>query len=221
MNIELDRFVYSVSHDISAPLKSILGLVSISRLTDKTNDHRQQFELIEKSANKLEHFVSEVLDYSRNKRSEVVVENVNIKELAQEVYGDLKFVNGYDDTKLDLDGITHDFIETDKMRLQIILLNIFSNAIKFKQRNIHSLIKVTTSRNSDRFTLSIADNGQGIQPQYLAQIFNMFFRGTDRSYGAGLGLYIAQESARVVNANITVESQYGSGSTFMITFAKF
>jgi signal transduction histidine kinase len=221
MNSELDRFVYSVSHDISAPLKSILGLVNISKLTDKTGDHRQQFELIETSANKLEHFVSEVLDYSRNKRSEVVVEDVNVKMLAQEVYDNLKFMKGFGEIQLDLTGITTETITTDRRRLQIILQNVFSNAIKFKQHYTESFIRVNTARNNGRLILSVEDNGQGIEPQYLEQIFQMFFRGTDRSHGAGLGLYIAQEAARLVHAEITVESEFGKGSTFKIAFAKF
>ena len=68
-NSELDRFVYSVSHDLSAPLKSILGLVYISRMTNEENEHRQHFDFIEKSVHKLETFVSEVLDFTRNRRT--------------------------------------------------------------------------------------------------------------------------------------------------------
>jgi signal transduction histidine kinase len=221
MNSELDRFVYSVSHDISAPLKSILGLVNISKLTDKTPEHRRQFELIETSAYKLEHFVSEVLDYSRNKRSEVVVEDVNVKTLAQEVYDNLKFMKGFDEMHLDLTGITVESMTTDRRRLQIILQNLFSNAIKFRQSYLQSFIKVITIRDNDLLILSVQDNGQGIERQYMQQIFDMFFRGTDRTHGAGLGLYIAQEAARLVDAEITVASEYGKGSTFTIAFAKF
>ena len=221
MNVELDRFVYSVSHDISAPLKSILGLVTISRLTNNQSDHRQQFELIEKSVHKLEHFVSDVLDYSRNKRSELVLEELNLKSLAQEVYDDLKFVNGFNDMQFDLAGIKHETIATDARRVKIILQNIFSNAIKFRQRRAKSYIKVSTLRSSEHLILSITDNGQGIEPEYLPQIFNMFFRGSEKSQGAGLGLYIAQETAKVINAKITGESKFGNGSVFSITFKKF
>jgi signal transduction histidine kinase len=221
MNAELDRFVYSVSHDISAPLKSILGLVNISKLTNKEGDHRNYFNLIEKSVNKLEHFVSDVLDYSRNQRTEITEEELHVRALAVEVFDDLKFMNGFNEMRLDLSGITREIISTDKTRLKIILQNLFSNAIKFRQSHIESFIKVSTVQHVGQLILIVSDNGQGISREYLPNIFNMFFRGSDKSHGAGLGLYIAQETARVIGANITVESNVGHGTAFTITFLKF
>src|ERR1044071_4257575 len=144
VNKELDRFVYSVSHDLSAPLKSILGLVHISRLTNQQNEHRRQFDLIEKSVNKLEHFVSEVLDYSLNKRTEIVVENIDLKTLAHEVYDNLKFTQGFNEVYFDFGDIKHDEASTDRSRLKIILQNIFSNAIKFRRNHQQSIVKVST-----------------------------------------------------------------------------
>ena len=135
VNSEMDRFVYSVSHDLSAPMKSILGLVSISRITNDQGDHRKQFDLIEKSVNKLEAFVLEVLDFSRNKRTEVHKVEIDVKELCQEVFEDLKFMDGVQDLEIDLNGIETTTVVSDRVRLKIILRNIISNAIKFRRRN--------------------------------------------------------------------------------------
>jgi signal transduction histidine kinase len=220
MNKELDRFVYSVSHDLSAPLKSILGLVYISRLTNQQAEHRRQFDLIEKSANKLEHFVSEVLDYSLNKRTEIVVEDIDLKSLAHEVYDNLKFADGFSEVHFDFGDITHESISTDRSRLKIIFQNIFSNAIKFRRNHQQSVVKVSTEVHNESLMISIADNGQGIGREYVPRIFDMFFRGTDRAYGAGLGLYIAQEAAKAINARITVKSEYGEGSVFNVEFIR-
>jgi len=218
VNSEMDRFVYSVSHDLSAPMKSILGLVKISRLTNDHRDHRNQFDLIEKSVNKLEAFVLEVLDFSRNKRTEVHKIEIELKELCQEVFEDLKFMDGMQELDIDLSGIETTTVVSDRVRLKIILRNIISNAIKFRKRNQKAVIKVSTKLKQNKLTLLIEDNGEGIRPEIQSKIFGMFFRGNDRSNGSGLGLYIAMEAARKIDCEISVESEFGRGSEFKVIF---
>ncbi|HMG94158.1 MAG TPA: HAMP domain-containing sensor histidine kinase, partial [Chryseolinea sp.] len=218
VNSEMDRFVYSVSHDLSAPMKSILGLVSISRITNDHRDHRNQFDLIEKSVNKLEAFVLEVLDFSRNKRTEVHKIEIELKELCQEVFEDLKFMDGVQELDIDLNGIETPTVVSDRVRLKIILRNLISNAIKFRKRNQNAVIKVSTKLNHNKLALLIKDNGEGIRPEILPKIFGMFFRGNDKSSGSGLGLYIASEAARKIDCEISVESEFGKGSEFRVIF---
>lgn len=217
-NSELDRFVYSVSHDLSAPLKSILGLVNISRLTNSEIEHRKQFDLIEKSVGKLETFVQEVLDYSRNKRMDVRKETISLKELCQEVFEDLKFMDGVQELEIDLIGIETTKIISDRVRLKVILRNIISNAIKFRKRNMKALIKVSSKSLRNRFLLIIEDNGEGIRSEIQPKIFEMFFRGNEKSNGSGLGLYIAREAARRIDSEILLKSEFGKGSEFTIEF---
>jgi len=218
VNSEMDRFVYSVSHDLSAPMKSILGLVSISRITNDETAHRKQFDLIEKSVNKLEAFVMEVLDFSRNKRTEVHKIEIDVKELCQEVFEDLKFMDGVQELEIDLNGIETTTVVSDRVRLKIILRNIFSNAIKFRKRNQNAAIKVSTKVQENRLALLIEDNGEGIKPEIQSKIFDMFFRGNEKSSGSGLGLYIAIEAARKIDCEISVESEFGKGSAFRVIF---
>jgi signal transduction histidine kinase len=214
MNSEMDRFVYSVSHDLSAPLKSIQGLVNVSRMSVK--EHEQLFTLIEKSANKLELFIEEVLDYSRNKRSEVLKEAVNIKVLSREVFNDLLYMDGFHEIEFNNDNLIPEVVICDRSRLKIIFQNLLSNAIKFRRTDQQSFVKLSAKLQDDRIILSMEDNGEGIKPEYQPKIFDMFFRGTNRSEGSGLGLYIAREAAKKINARISVRSVYGEGSVFNI-----
>jgi signal transduction histidine kinase len=218
LNSEMDRFVYSVSHDLSAPMKSILGLVNISRLTNNESDHRNQFNMIEKSVNKLETFVLEVLDFSRNTRVEVCREEIDLKHLCIEVFEDLRFMDGVQDLDIDLEGIEITTVISDRMRLKIILRNIISNAIKFRKLNQKAEIKVSSKLENDRNVLLIKDHGVGIKPDIQSKIFDMFYRGHEKSNGSGLGLYIAQEAARRMGCEISVESEYGKGSIFKMAF---
>jgi signal transduction histidine kinase len=217
MNSELDRFVYSVSHDLSAPLKSILGLVTISRLTSSEGEHRLHFDLIERSAYKLEAFVAEVLDYSRNRRTEAAHEQVNLKELSREVFQNLQFADGFNEIEFDDAAIQHEWVISDRGRLKMILQNLLSNAIKFRNKDRKSFIRLSTRLADDKLMLSIEDNGEGIKPELTPRIFDMFFRGSHRAEGSGLGLYIAREAAKKIDASLDVSSTHGQGSVFTIT----
>jgi len=217
-NRELDRFVYSVSHDLSAPLKSILGLVNIGRLTKNSEEQLSYLSKIESSVRKLEVFIREVLDYSQNKRLDSVREQFKLKDLCAEILDNLRYIEEFKNVEVDLNGLSETEITNDKTRLKIILNNLLTNAVKYQKRipGHQHLIKVSSFQNSDKVLIDIEDNGEGIHPDVLSKIFNMFFRGHQKSSGSGLGLYIAKEAAERIGGNIQVRSEYGKGSTFTL-----
>lgn len=217
MNQELDRFVYSVSHDLSAPLKSIQGLINLSRADSDKGAQRTYLDMMEKSANRLNDFISEVLDYSKTSRKEISKQPVNLEVLFKELQD--KFI--VDDTGQTANltvTLAPGTLTTDPTLLKIALGNLLSNALKFQrkyQTEPHA-VTVKSSLDNNRFTVSISDNGEGIQENHLARIFDMFYRATSNSPGSGLGLYIAREAIRKLGGDISVHSVYGEGSTFTI-----
>ncbi|MDH4088912.1 MAG: ATP-binding protein [Cyclobacteriaceae bacterium] len=217
-NKELDRFVYSVSHDLSAPLRSILGLVNISRFEESIEQLRFYINNIESSVHKLDNFINEILDYSRNERQEILRENLNLDELCREILDNLKFQENFSSIGVDLSGIGKDPIYTDKMRLKIILNNLLSNAVKFQSEGHGRVpfIRVKSEKTAGKFMIEVEDNGEGIKPEVKDRIFGMFFRGTQRSNGSGLGLYIAKEAAEKIDGTISVASAYGIGTVFRL-----
>jgi signal transduction histidine kinase len=217
-NKELDRFVYSVSHDLSAPLKSILGLVNISRITSEPVEHSTYLNRIESSVKKLELFISEILDYSRNKRQDILVEQIKLKDLCAEILENLKYTEDFNKISVDLTDLHQEEIVQDKTRLRIILNNLLTNAVKFQKRfdGHNPYIKISSRITGDEFLIDIEDNGEGIREEQKPKIFEMFYRGNENSRGSGLGLYIAREAAVRINGNISVRSEYGKGSVFTI-----
>ncbi len=217
-NTELDHFVYSASHDLSAPLKSIRGLVGISKLSNDLTEKEIYFAKIEASVLRLELFIGEVLDYSRNKRLNVTTEPIQLRELFSEVFENMRYIEGFQRIKIDTSGIDVEEIQSDKMRLKIILNNIVSNAIKFqKQFQGHEpVIQIFTKSESDGVKIVVQDNGEGIKSELQDRIFNMFFRATQSAKGSGLGLYIAKEAADKMGGTLSVESEYGIGSKFIL-----
>jgi two-component system, sensor histidine kinase len=217
-NKELDRFVYSVSHDLSAPLKSILGLVNISRITKEPREHVSYLSRIESSVVKLEVFIAEILDYSKNKRQKVVWEQIILRELCHEILENLKYMEDFHKVNIDLSNLAQQEIIQDKMRLKIILNNLLTNAVKFQKRipEHQPFIKVSSRKSGEQLLIEIEDNGEGIKPEMQPKIFDMFYRGTENAKGSGLGLYIAKEAAVRINGSISVRSEYGKGSVFTV-----
>ncbi len=217
-NRELDRFVYSASHDLSAPLKSILGLVTISKLESGKEPSSQYLNEIEHSVLKLDSFIGEILDYSRNKRLIITPEQIELKVLCHEILDNLKYLDDYNRILVDLNEFEQNTIQQDKVRLKIILSNLISNAIKFQKKipGHQPVIKITSKRQSTKTIIRIEDNGEGIKPELSPKIFEMFYRASDRATGSGLGLYIARESAIKIGAQISHHSEYGKGSVFTV-----
>jgi signal transduction histidine kinase len=218
-NSELDRFVYSVSHDISAPLKSIKGLVSLSRLENDVSSTQMYLDKIEASVNKLEGFVVEVLDHSRTSRKEVQMEPVQLGPFVFEILDNLKYLDNFNRISFSYD-LHSKVIRSDKFLLKVALGNLLSNAVKYQKRyqGHNPEIKIHSSTLNGHSYIEISDNGEGIADDYKDKIFEMFYRGTSSSSGSGLGLYIAREAVERMKGSITVETAFGKGSKFTLVF---
>jgi signal transduction histidine kinase len=216
-NKKLDRFVYSVSHDLASPLKSILGLINISRMETDLRERMDYLSKMESSVKKLENFISEVLDYSRVNRVEVRAEAVRIKELCEEILQQLPLPQA-PDVEIDLSGVTVNEIKADRVRTRIILNNLLSNALKFRRPVSSEPHRVTVRAvaREKQIELSVIDNGEGIRPEHQPRIFEMFYRASSRNTGSGLGLYIAKEAVEKMGGSITLESNYGVGTRFIV-----
>ena len=218
LNEELDSFVYSVSHDLRAPLSSILGLISISKIEKDRANLPIYLEKIEISVNKLDNFIKEIISYSRNVRLKVEVEELDLRVLIEEVFEALAYMDPDNHIETSIESSGKSMIHSDKTRLLVILNNIISNGFRYYKSYINdSFIKVKIITTNTRAVISIEDNGIGIKPERLNKIFDMFYRGTDSGNGSGLGLYIAQESVAKLEGTITVESEYERGTTFTVT----
>ena len=217
INSELDSFVYSVSHDLIAPLKSIKGLTNLMRLDNNPDNNKSYAVKIEESATKLDQFINEILEFSRNSRIIVTNSKIDIELMIKEIISNHRYIDEFDKLNFDLSGIELKWIFVDKMRLKIILHNLISNAIKFSSGRQDATIKISSKKTDTKLEISVTDSGLGIPKKYLDKIFDMFYRASINSSGSGLGLYIAKEAANKINAEIFVESTEGIGSKFTLS----
>jgi signal transduction histidine kinase len=215
-NAELDRFFYSTSHDLRSPLLSIKGLVNIAKNEASETKIKQYLGMMNDRVDKLDVFIKDIIDYSKNTRTEVRPEKVNVAKLLEEVQENFQFLEGADKIKFQNEVKIKEAF-TDKTRLTIILNNLISNAIKYHHHDqTDPWIKVVMHNGNQTLGIVVSDNGPGIEEERQTKIFDMFYRGTERSKGSGLGLYIVKETIAKMNGTIKVESVEGEGTSFIV-----
>jgi signal transduction histidine kinase/ligand-binding sensor domain-containing protein len=218
-NTELDRFVYSASHDLSAPLKSILGLITVARLENPDEVHLQYLLMMERSVRKLEEFIKDVVSFSRTTRMPVRFSTCYFTEIVEGLLHDHQYSPNFDKINFIISDGTGQPMTTDVTRIKIILNNLISNAIKFQRYHgpVKPFVKISLARNHSHYILSVQDNGTGIEEKHLKHIFEMFYRASEQSQGSGLGLYILNESVAKLNGTVEAHSILGDGTTFIIS----
>ncbi len=216
-NEELDRFVYSASHDLRAPLASTLGLINISRISPEEKDRAHYLDLMEQSLNRMDKIIQDLTDYARNARLEIETEVIDFESLLKDILQRLKYLKKIDEVTIKTNIKRTDIFYTDKIRLYIILINLISNAIKYqKYDQTHPSIHINITIDTKKAVIEVTDNGIGIDKSHTDKIFTMFFQVSRDSIGSGLGLYIAKETVNKLTGSITVNSVVSKGSTFTV-----
>lgn len=217
INKELDSFVYSISHNLRAPLMSVLGLLDLAQNESNSSTIHQYHEMMKSSVCKLDDTLKEILEYSRNARQGLVVDQVHFEKTINDNFERMQFMPGYERIRKEIfiEGDTPFY--SDRYRLSLILNNLISNAIKYSDPGKEtSFINITIQIKPERASLIFHDNGIGIENSYIQKVFNMFFRATEKNEGAGLGLYIVKEAVEKLGGTIDLESQMGEGTVFKI-----
>ncbi len=219
INQELDSFVYNISHNLRAPLMSVLGLLNVAQLDESENEgpRSKYLPMMEQSILKLDETLREILDYSRNSRGEVTSNKVDFKQLLADCFDRVKYMKGSDVIEKRIDIEESFSFCSDVYRLSVIFNNLISNSIKYRDV-IKSLsaIDIKVIVNESTAIIYYRDNGIGIDSEHLPRIFDMFFRATTKSEGAGLGLYLVKETVEKLKGKIELASTLGEGVSFTI-----
>lgn len=218
------EFLANMSHELRTPLNSILLL---SRLLSENNDKNlsgEQIEfaqVIQSSGNGLLNLIDEILDLSKIEAGKMDLEYSTV--LVKEVVNDMKGLfsvlakeKGLE-LKMEIENTVPLTMETDKMRLEQILKNLLSNALKF---TAHGSVALHVSAEKDYLTFTVSDTGIGIPEDKQQLVFEAFQQAdgsTRRKFGGtGLGLSISRELAKLLGGDITLTSKYGEGSAFTV-----
>ena len=217
-NTELDNFVYRSSHDLIAPLKSLRGLIGITKLETKEKTLLEYISLMDKSVLKLETFINNIMEYSINSKADVIKNDIDLNLIIDEIEEDIEYYDKFKKIEL-IREIEEAPFKSDPKRLKIIINNLVTNAVKYHNMNQpHPYIKIVAKENQGNYLIFVEDNGLGIGQEHLNKIFNMFYRASSDSDGSGLGLYIVMDTTKKLKGEIKVTSEVNVGSTFSLHF---
>jgi two-component system sensor histidine kinase/response regulator len=217
-NAELDKFTYSVTHDIRGPVVSILGALQILKTLDDVDEMKQLLDLMEQSAEKVKDLITNIHSYYNIKRGNLNINEINFSTLVEEI---IHLHNV--DALLNKVKITTQVEQTEKFRsdmtvLRLIFNNLINNAIKYQRRNEENKwVNLSLTVQKGVCYAEISDNGIGIPVEFKEEIFEMFFRATKQNVGSGFGLYNVKDALSKLGGKIEVETSVDVGTKFKIT----
>jgi PAS domain S-box-containing protein len=220
VNEELDNFVYRVSHDLRAPITSVLGLTDLLLNHEKEPEkQRKMLRMIQTSLQKQDKFIRDILDYSRNARLQVKREAVHIEELTKEIIAQMAPAGQAEGISVNVIQKGEGTLYTDRYRMGIILSNLLSNSFKYKkfwQQPGGAWVEVLLELKGTDALLRVRDNGMGIRDAYVPRVFDMFYRATADKPGSGLGLYIVKETVARLKGKVSLSSELNVGTEVCI-----
>lgn len=222
-NKELEGFSYSVSHDLRAPLRAVIGFSKMLQ-----EDHAEQLDVearrkvgvIQEEAERMGRLIDDLLAFSRLGRKAIQMTEVNMTELAQSVYDNLSRQTSDQHAEFRLGKLPA--AGGDRALLGQVWTNLISNAMKFSSKREGALIEVSAISNEHEHVYFVRDNGAGFDPRYQAKLFGVFQRLHDASEfpGTGVGLALIQRIVVRHHGRVWAEGKPGEGATFYFTLPR-
>lgn len=219
-NKELDKFVYSASHDLRSPISSLKGLIGIMNSEENITQIRMYLAMMNESLDKQDQFIKDIIEYSRNKKTKISITTVSLNKIIDETITLNKYRQEMDNIIISKQ-LSINIIYSDELKLKIILNNLYTNAIKYYDpKKEKPFIIIKTYEDLDTNKITIEDNGIGIKQEYQNKIFDMFFVTNNNNKGSGLGLYLVKDAVENLNGTIEITSEINKGTKFTLTLPK-
>lgn len=218
-NKELDEYVYRISHEVRAPISSIMGLFYLLKNHEDRNNltiTQTYLQLIEESVTKLDIFIRSVLQYAATKNFEQQVEEIDFQKVIEDCLKEFFPQGTSGKIKVSKEIYAEAPFYSDVSLLMTVFRNLLENAIKYAKPNEQNSISVVVKTNENSVSIRFADEGIGIPFLYQEKVFDMFYRGNDEANGSGLGLYIVKMALSKLNGTIRLESEENVGTTFFL-----
>jgi signal transduction histidine kinase len=212
---ELDTFFYRSSHDFRRPLTTFLGLAEVAKITVKDNYALELFGKVRETAVNLDKMLFKLQSISDLGAQQLVYKEVLIREIYNSIYDSFREELGRKGIRLVCEIDPGESFYSYPAMVRIILENLIENAVNFCTP-VDPVVVARAFRRDAHMIIEVADNGPGIDRQYIDNIFDMYFRASERSKGNGLGLYIVKKAAEKLDGTVTVNSVLHAGSVFTV-----
>jgi PAS domain S-box-containing protein len=225
-NEELEAFSYSVSHDLRAPLRAIIGFTAILEedYCNKLDDEAKRITSIIKSNTlKMGHLIDDLLTFSRMGRQDIVKTNINTCEMVNEIINQpdvTQYINGKK-IKWNIHSLPN--INGDSITMRQVWINLISNAVKYSGKTSLPEIEIGSFIKEGKTIFFIKDNGVGFDEKYKSKLFRVFQRlhSADEFEGTGIGLAIVEKIISKHDGNVWAEAAAGKGATFYFNLPSY
>ncbi len=216
-NVEMEAFSYSVSHDLRAPLRGIIGFTTIleEEYSSKLDAEAQRLTaVIRKNTEKMGDLIDDLLAFSRVGKSEIFCTEIDSHGLVQRVIEDLENKNH----KTQISWIIHPlhFMHGDCSLIRQVWINLISNAMKYSANRENPVIEISSGKNNGQLIFEIKDNGVGFDMKFVSKLFRVFQRlhGANEFEGTGVGLAIVEKIINRHGGKTWAESVLDGGASF-------
>ena len=197
---------------------SISGVSKLAKMELRDPESWEYFDMIDSATGKLDDFIHKMLDFYRSTKIDNKVSEISFKEILDQQLEAYKAKFDINHIQIDIQiNQAYPFFSDDS-KIRVIFNNLFSNSVQFqnsdKSENKISLIVEVTEPEA---TITLSDNGIGIEEKHHPDVFNLFTRATQKNVGTGLGLYMVKEAVEQMGGKIDLESVFGEGASFKVT----
>lgn len=220
-NQQLSEYIFKVTHDLKAPVNSVLGLLALADNASE-EDRKTYLSLAKTTLQKMGTLIKELSVWHEVDRMAIVKKSIDVNEFFQQEIDLLRNQPEARNIQIVFEVIGTVELRTDPIRLQAIFTNILSNSIKYIDRTKEqSRIDIRVTVGTDHCEIEIEDNGIGMDALHLPKIFDKYYRVNPDSDGTGLGLHIVKDTLERLGGQVRVSSAPGVGSTFSISIPNF
>lgn len=214
-NSELDQILYRASHDLRTPVSSIVGLLGLLKSDGLKPSQLSTFQHLQQKTFQMQTLLDSLTMLAQASFDNINPKSVDVVSLVNEVKSGFSSFECYQNVDVLVNVPNDSNVIVDGRLLRIILTVLLSNAFTYRNPTVRGKIAVSLSLDQHNMLLEISDDGEGIPQAIANRVFEMFYRGSERSTGSGLGLYILQRIVQRLDGNVSFASKPGA-TTFSV-----
>lgn len=201
-NEELDKILYRASHDLKTPVSSLEGLLELMAGEELSAELLNLHQFMDQKVSQMNDILKSLSLFAQASFDKIIVKEVVLENVVRQALRDLAYLPNRQDVTIHVEYNNIISVVSDELVVYSILKSLISNAVIYRDSLTAGNVWVSFTKEAEALCIEVADDGEGIAPEISAKIFDMFFRGSERSVGPGLGLYIVKIATEKMKGQI-------------------